>query len=101
MSPHDAAGDAYGGNKFVQFNAEYIFPLIKDVGLMGVVFYDTGNLYDNNQDVDLGSLRQSAGFGIRWYSPMGPIRLENGFILDPKPGDSTTGRWEFTMGQSF
>jgi len=101
LSPHDAAGDAYGGNKFVQFNAEYIFPLIKDVGLMGVVFYDTGNLYDNNQDVDLGSLRQTAGFGIRWYSPMGPIRLENGFILDPKPGETQGGRWEFTMGQSF
>ncbi|MBI5590078.1 MAG: outer membrane protein assembly factor BamA [Deltaproteobacteria bacterium] len=101
LSPHDAAGDAYGGNKFVQFNAEYIFPLIKDVGLMGVVFYDTGNLYDNNQDIDLGSLRQSTGFGIRWYSPMGPIRLENGFILDPKPGESQSGRWEFTMGQAF
>jgi outer membrane protein insertion porin family len=101
LSPHDAAGDAYGGNKFVQFNAEYIFPLIKDVGLMGVVFYDTGNLYDNDQNVDLGNLRQTAGFGIRWYSPMGPLRLENGFILDPKPGESQSGRWEFTMGQSF
>lgn len=101
LSPRDENGDAYGGNKFVQFNVEYIFPLIKDIGLMGVVFYDTGNLYDNNQDIDLGNLRQTTGFGIRWYSPMGPIRLENGFILDPKPGESQTGRWEFTMGQAF
>ncbi|MCX5882980.1 MAG: outer membrane protein assembly factor BamA [Deltaproteobacteria bacterium] len=100
LSPKDANGDAYGGNKFVQFNVEYIFPLIKDVGLIGVVFYDTGNLYDNNQDVDLGNLRQSAGFGIRWYSPMGPIRLENGFVLDAKPGESSS-RLEFTMGQAF
>jgi outer membrane protein insertion porin family len=101
LSPRDANGDAYGGNKFVQLNVEYIFPLLKDVGLMGVVFYDTGNLYDDNQDIDLGSLRQTSGFGVRWYSPMGPIRLENGFILDPKPGESQTGRWEFTMGQAF
>jgi outer membrane protein insertion porin family len=101
LSPRDANGDAYGGNKFVQLNVEYIFPLLKDVGLMGVVFYDTGNLYDDNQDIDLGSLRQTSGFGVRWYSPMGPIRLENGFILDPKPGESSTGRWEFTMGQAF
>ena len=101
LSPRDANGDVYGGNKFVQFNVEYIFPLIKDIGLMGVVFYDTGNLYDDNQDIDLGDLRQTSGFGIRWYSPMGPIRLENGFILDPKPGESQSGRWEFTMGQAF
>lgn len=101
LSPRDANGDAYGGNKFVQFNVEYIFPLVKDIGLMGVVFYDTGNLYDDNQDIDLGNMRQTAGFGVRWYSPLGPIRVENGFILDPKPGESQSGRWEFTMGQAF
>ena len=101
LSPKDANGYAYGGNKFVQFNIEYIFPLIKDIGLMGVLFTDIGNLYDDNQDIDLSSLRQTAGFGIRWYSPMGPIRLENGFILDPKPGENQNGRWEFTMGQAF
>jgi outer membrane protein insertion porin family len=101
LSPKDQNGYAYGGNKFIQFNVEYIFPLLKDVGLMGVVFTDVGNLYDDNQSLDLGNMRQTAGFGVRWYSPMGPIRLENGFILDPKPGESQSGRWEFTMGQSF
>ena len=101
LSPKDAQGEPYGGDKFVQFNVEYIFPLIKDIGLMGVVFTDAGNLYDNGQSIEIGNLRHSAGFGIRWYSPMGPIRLENGFILDPKPGESSTGRWEFTMGQAF
>jgi len=100
LSPKDSNGDAYGGDKFVQFNVEYIFPLIKDIGLMGVVFYDTGNLYDNNQDIDLSNLRKSSGFGIRWYSPLGPIRLENGFVLDPKPGESAS-RLEFSMGQAF
>ncbi len=101
LSPVDENGDKIGGDKFVQFNLEYIFPLIKDVGLMGVVFYDTGNVYNDDEDIGLDNLRQSAGFGIRWYSPMGPIRLENGFILDPKEGESKSGKWEFTMGSAF
>jgi outer membrane protein insertion porin family len=100
LSPKDEFGNNIGGDKFVQFNVEYIFPLIKDVGLMGVVFYDTGNLYDNNQDIDLGNLYQSTGFGVRWYSPLGPIRLENGFALNPPPGGASS-RLEFTMGQAF
>ncbi|MBW2635250.1 MAG: BamA/TamA family outer membrane protein, partial [Deltaproteobacteria bacterium] len=37
---------------------------------------------------------------FRWYSPMGPIRLEYGYILDPLPGE-TRGRWEFSMGTVF
>ena len=101
LSPKDSAGNPIGGNKFVQFNTEYIFPVIKDVGLMGLVFFDTGNLYNEDQDIDLTALRKTAGFGIRWYSPMGPLRLEDGFILDPHTGDSTGGRIEFTMGQSY
>jgi outer membrane protein insertion porin family len=101
LSPKDENGYAYGGDKFIQFNVEYIFPLLKEVGLMGVVFTDVGNLYDNDQNIDFSNMRQTAGFGVRWYSPMGPIRLENGFILDPKPGENQSGRWEFTMGQSF
>ncbi len=101
LSPKDAFGNAYGGDKFIVFNIEYIFPLIKDIGLMGVVFFDTGNNYDNGQDIDLNNLRQDAGFGFRWYSPLGPIRLENGFIINPQNGESSSGRWEFTMGQAF
>jgi len=34
-------------------------------------------------------------------SPLGPIRLENGYILDPREGESTGGRWEFSMGTAF
>ena len=90
-----------GGDKFVQFNFELLLTLIKDAGLVMVVFFDTGDVYDNYERIDFGSLRESAGFGFRWYSPMGPIRLENGYILDPEPGESSGGRWEFTMGSAF
>ncbi len=46
-------------------------------------------------------MRKSAGYGVRWYSPIGPIRLENGYILDPEEGENTGGRWDFTMGAAF
>ena len=101
ISALDDEGEKIGGDKFVQFNLEFIFPLIKKAGLIGLLFYDTGNVYGDNENLDLGDLRQSAGFGIRWYSPMGPIRLENGYILDPEEGESTGGKWEFSMGSAF
>ena len=97
----DEDGAKTGGYKFVQLNLEYIFPLVKKAGLVGVVFYDTGNVYGKDESVDLGSLRQSAGAGFRWYSPLGPIRLEYGYILDRKDTDEDSGQWEFSMGAAF
>ncbi|MDM8523656.1 outer membrane protein assembly factor BamA [Desulfococcaceae bacterium HSG8] len=97
----DPESNVEGGHQFVQFNVEYLIPLIKKAGLVGVLFYDTGNVYKESDNIDFENLRQSAGFGFRWYSPMGPIRIENGYILDPKEGESSGGRWEFTIGGAF
>jgi outer membrane protein insertion porin family len=99
VSPVNADGVEIGGDRFVQFNAEYIFPIIKDAGFMGVLFYDTGNAF-NGGPLKLDDLRETAGFGIRWYSPLGPLRLERGIILDRRPGEGT-GRWEFSVGGFF
>jgi outer membrane protein insertion porin family len=105
ISPRDpVTGDEVGGNKMLQFNVEFILPIAKQAGLMGVLFYDTGNAYDNGEDIDLADLRDSVGFGVRWYSPMGPLRLEYGYILDTDDrGDGEQGdsRWEFSMGMAF
>jgi len=92
-----------GGEKYVQFNFELTYPLLKDMGIVGVVFYDTGNVYDSDDPIDLGDLRQSAGYGIRWYSPIGPIRIEGGHILDPieERGEDSSVQWEFSMGGTF
>ena len=105
ISPRDPrTGDEIGGDKMVQFNAELMIPIIRKAGLMGVLFYDTGNAYDDGEDIDLSDLRKSVGYGVRWYSPMGPMRLEYGYILetdsrgDGKKGD---GGWEFSMGMAF
>jgi len=89
-----------GGNKFVQFNIECLFPLIKDSGFMGLIFYDTGDVYKEGENIQMDNLRESVGFGFRWYSPMGPLRLEYGKILNPEE-DESNGRWEFTMGSAF
>ena len=97
----DEDGNVIGGNKFVQFNVECLIPLLKKQGLVGVIFYDTGNVYNDDESVDLGTLRSSTGFGFRWYSPMGPIRLEYGYKLDVKEGEDSGGRWEFSMGSVF
>ena len=90
-----------GGDKYVQFNAELIFPIDEKSGVMGVVFFDTGEVFGSNENVDFGQLRESIGAGFRWYSPIGPIRVEYGHILDPKDGFGEGGRWEFTMGAAF
>jgi outer membrane protein insertion porin family len=101
LSPTDENGSEIGGNKFVQFNAETRFPLVKEAGVYGVFFFDTGDIYSEDEDIELDNLRESAGVGIRWLSPMGPIRLEYGWILDPKPTDHGSGNWEFSMATSF
>ena len=101
LSPRDENGNRIGGDKYVQFNFEVIFPLLKEAGLDGVVFFDTGNVEAEDARLDLGNLRSSAGFEFRWNSPVGPIRLAYGYILDPQPTDKTRGRWEFAMGAAF
>lgn len=89
--------DVIGGNAMLVFNAEIIFPLIKDAGMKGVIFYDAGNSWNNQYDI--GDLRQSVGLGLRWYSPIGPLRVEYGRIIDRKGlNDDSDGRWEFTIG---
>lgn len=101
ISPTDpVTGTTIGGEKMVQFNMEFIFPLFKEAGMMGVVFYDMGNVYANSDGWNLGDLRRSYGGGIRYYSPMGPLRLEYGRVLDRRPGDPE-GQWEFSVGTFF
>ncbi|MEE9555844.1 MAG: BamA/TamA family outer membrane protein, partial [Candidatus Adiutricales bacterium] len=72
----------------------------KDYGLTGVLFFDTGDAYSENENMDLTTFRKSIGAGFRYYSPFGPLRLEWGYVLDPRPGEER-GVWEFTMGSFF
>ena len=90
-----------GGVKENVFNVDYLFPIIKDAGLKGVVFFDAGNAYGPGQRM-FSNLLFSYGAGIRWFSPMGPLRLEYGIPVNPRTGiDSKTGKFEFSIGGFF
>jgi len=96
VGPKDpATGDVIGGLTMLNFNADYIFPLIKNAGMKGVLFFDTGNSWESGYHI--GDMRRTAGVGVRWYSPIGPLRLEWGYVLDKKESESPS-RWEFTIG---
>jgi outer membrane protein insertion porin family len=88
-----------GGDKDAFFNLEYIFPLVKDLGMKGLVFFDSGNAWGSGEDY-FSDMRSSVGAGIRWFSPLGPLRLEWGKNLDPREGESPS-QFEFSIGNFF
>jgi len=105
VGPRYAEGDFSGGDTEAYFNFEYIFPLHEELKIKGVTFFDVGNAWGENDfsglDSDpFGSWRYSAGAGIRWLSPMGPMRFEYGYNLDPRDYESN-GRFDFMIGRFF
>lgn len=101
ISPVDSlTGDKIGGEKMMLYNAEFRFPLQKEQGVMGVLFFDAGNVFTKYEPYSFDGIRRSAGTGIRWYTPVGPLRLEWGYNLDRKEGEPSSN-WEFTIGTPF
>ena len=92
-----------GGNGLVVLNGELRATLIGSFG--AVAFIDAGNVFLQATDLDLGQLRAAAGFGIRYQSPVGPIRIDLGFKLDRR--ELSPGRLErrsvlhISLGQAF
>lgn len=112
ISPRDPdSDDRIGGNKEAYMNFELLFPINEEYGIVGVGFFDIGNVWDDGQsffydtkqdngdELFLG-MYKSIGAGIRWFSPMGPIRIEYGYALD-KLKDSSRHKVEFSMGDFF
>jgi outer membrane protein insertion porin family len=98
ISPKDDAGIRIGGTSEVLGNIEYIVPLPFNV--RAAVFFDAGNVYGFDTKFDLTDLRTAVGAGLRWLSPFGPIRVDYGFNLDPRPGDRS-GAFNFSVGSPF
>lgn len=73
-----------GGDREVFSNIEYEIPLVASMGVKGVLFYDVGSAFEG---LDIGRVRQDVGFGFRWFSPFGPLRVEIGFPILPKEGE--------------
>ncbi len=102
ISPTDPkTGDDIGGNKEFIMNFEYTVPLAPEAGFKGVFFVDAGNTWDQDYwPFKNDGLWIGYGVGIRWYSPMGPMRFEYGWNVDRPPGEPA-GVFEFTIGTAF
>src|SRR5205823_5265783 len=99
-------GDLNGGEIMHVYNVEYKFPIAPDEHgrtlLQGVFFYDIGGSWNRYSDVDYhtGSgqnvLKQGAGFGIRFKTPVFPLRLDWGHALNAAPGEAQS-QFYFTV----
>lgn len=113
-----------GGNKQLILNIEVEFSIMKSAGVKGVVFFDAGNAYDDDEgffyaktprvqhtrgfllgtrrEVDLPiGLFPSFGFGVRWFSPIGPLRFEWGIPIVRRQANDRNLVFEFTIGNFF
>jgi outer membrane protein insertion porin family len=90
-----------GGNELLILNSEFRIPMPikKDLGM--AVFYDGGNVFPNVGFHDFTSLySNNVGLGLRYATPVGPIRVDVGRNLNPVPGISAT-QYFISIGQAF
>lgn len=76
-----------GGSVQLIANNEIIFPIVPAIGLKGVLFVDVGNAYAVAEEVSWEETVAAAGGGVRWLSPLGPLRVEVGVPLKDRPRD--------------
>lgn len=106
VSPLSESGLPIGGNAVVAFTSELRAPLSRSAG--GVVFVDGGAVWPEARQAKRSDLRYSTGLGLRYATPVGPIRFDVGYQLNPLPGLQVNGapqvrRWRmhFSIGQAF
>ena len=101
LGPRDNDGYPLGGQSKIVGSAEFLFPLPgagndQQVRLFG--FVDVGNVWPDR--IELSELRASAGLGLNWLSPLGPLKLSVGYPLNKQPEDRTQ-RFQFQIGTGF
>jgi outer membrane protein insertion porin family len=92
-----------GGTRSWINNFEIEAPIVRQAGISTVVFFDAGNAYGDvwgSGAINAKNLRSAYGFGIRWFSPMGPLRFEWGFPINPRE-DERRVVFDFSMGSLF
>jgi outer membrane protein assembly complex protein YaeT len=106
ISPLTPSGLPIGGNSMLAASAELRAVLHGNFG--GVAFLDAGNVWAGSWGVKLDDLRYAIGPGLRYQTPIGPVRFDFGYQLNPIPGllvngELQTRRWRmhFSIGQAF
>jgi outer membrane protein assembly complex protein YaeT len=87
-----------GGEALLVLNGEVRAPIYRWVG--GVAFFDAGNTFASPEQLSISDLRSSVGFGLRFNTPVGLLRLDAGFPRNRQPGEPRF-RWTFSLGQAF
>ncbi|EAR63048.1 outer membrane protein assembly factor BamA [Neptuniibacter caesariensis] len=114
LGPRDSKNDPFGGDVLITGGAEFIFPtpFVKDQsGWRTLLFVDAGNVFDTQcssasiagnceEGIKLDELRYSAGFGLSWLTPIGPLSFAIAAPLNDKSGDETEV-FQFALGQTF
>ena len=106
VSPLGGSGLPIGGNSMFAFSSEARLSLGKSLG--AVLFVDGGNVWEGDWEYKFNDLRYAVGPGLRYQTPVGPIRFDVGYQLNPIPGLLVDGepqprRWRmhFSIGQAF
>jgi outer membrane protein insertion porin family len=98
VGPTGRDGTPTGGDVFLLANLEWRVPVYKGLGV--VLFTDLGNVFRAIDDLTPGQIKGSVGLGLRYRTPIGPIRLDYGHKLEPERGEAS-GRFHFSIGQAF
>jgi outer membrane protein assembly complex protein YaeT len=106
VAPLSGAGLPIGGHSFMNFSTELRASVWRSLG--AVIFLDGGNVWSNRWDFNLNDMRYDVGPGLRYQTPIGPIRADIGFQLNPiqdllvngKP-EARHFRFHFSIGQAF
>jgi len=99
LGAKDSNNITLGGTVEVVANVELLtpVPLLADAGFKGVLFADVGQVFQEYERPSPQKLRRSVGFGLRWMSPVGPLRFEWAFPQGVRSGDNLL-TFEFNMG---
>ena len=79
-----------GGSQQVVLNNEIIFPIIKGLGMKGVLFFDGGQAFTADDGIQFHKLQYAVGGAVRWLSPFGPLQMGIGFPVNPRKDDDAS-----------